>query len=41
MPKLFDFMDVYASDNPEIVKVMVNRVFEINSDYKLDFNDTI
>lgn len=41
MPKLFDFMDIYATDNHEIVQVMVNRVFEINADYRLDFKDVL
>lgn len=41
IPKLFDFLDVYGVENPDIVKGMVRKVFSINNSYIDDFKDTI
>ena len=34
-------MDVYGESNPEVTKLLVEKVFYTNPDYKLDFIDVL
>ena len=41
IPKVFNFMDIYGESNRDITKLLVEKVFEVNENYRLDFIDTL
>lgn len=41
IPKLFNFMDIYGESNPDLTRILVEKVFQINSDFKLDYLDVL